>query len=336
MKATRKDVAKLAGVSTATVSYVLNKNRSVSEETAAKVRRAVDELNYKPDIIARSMTTNESMQLSIVLESLSNPFFGEIVHGFENAAVNRGYFVSLCTGFSRLDDYFDNMILRKVDGAFIAAMPSKFDMEKINKLVNNGIHVVVSGNTEANMRLVSSIENDHIRAMDDAMSYLYHLGHRNIAYISGLGREIKGDRRIEGYLGMVEKLGLPCGDQLLVEGKKPFSTDVDDGYALMSRLIESGRKFTAVICLNDLMAMGASNALQKCGYHIPDDVSLMGFDGISYSKYWNPPLTTMALRQYEFGAKAFDLLYSNIKNGTTSYYLNRLDLVIRESTAACR
>ena len=336
MRATRKDVAKLAGVSTATVSYVLNKNRNISEETAARVLKAVEELNYKPDLVARSMTTNESLQLSIVLESLSNPFFCEIVHGFEEEANKNGYFVSICTGFNKLDDYFENLILRKIDGVFITAMPYKFDVEKIHKLANNGVKIVVSGNVEANMKLVSSIENDHISAMNDAMEYLYRLGHRDIAYLSGLGRQMKYDRRIEGYLAMAEKLKLPCGDSLLFEGKAPYSTDMDDGYNLACRLLSSGRKFTAVICLNDLMAMGASNALQEHGRRIPEDVSLMGFDGISYSKYWNPPLTTMALQKFSFGAKAFELLYSNIKNGNTGFYLSKLQLVERQSTAPCR
>lgn len=209
MKSTRKDVAKLAGVSTATVSYVMNKNRSISKETTEKVLQAVETLNYKPDMIARSMTTNETMQLSIVLDSISNPFYGEIVHGFENAANANGYFVNICTGFNSLDEYFENFILRRIDGVFVAAMPFRFNVEKLYKLVENGIRVVVSGNVEADMKLVSSIENDHITAMDEAVTYLYGLGHRNIAYLSGLSRNLKYDRRIEGYLKTVESLSSP-------------------------------------------------------------------------------------------------------------------------------
>jgi DNA-binding LacI/PurR family transcriptional regulator len=298
--------------------------------------KAVEELNYKPDLIARSMTTNETMQLSVVLNDFSNPFYGEIVHGFENTANEHGYFVSICTGFNNLDDYFENYILRRIDGVFLTAMPYHFDVEKIYKLAKSGVKIVVSGNVDADLKIVSSLESDHMLAMSDAMQYLYNLGHRDIAFLCGLTREMKFDRRIAGYLSMVEKLHLPCGDSLLLEGKFPYSTDVDDGYKMACRLIEMGCNFTAVICLNDLMAMGASNAFQERGYRIPQDVSLIGFDEILYSKFWNPPLTTMAMQKFEFGAKAFDMLYTNIKNDTTSFYMNKLHLVERQSTAICR
>lgn len=336
MKSTRKDVAKLAGVSTATVSYVLNGTRAISQKTTEKVLKAVETLNYKPDMIARSMTTNETMQLSIVLDSISNPFYGEIVHGFENVANNNGYFVNICTGFNKLDDYFENFISRRIDGVFVAAMPSRFNVECLYRLVENGIKVVVSGNVEADIKLVSSIENDHITAMNEAVTYLYDLGHRNISYLSGLDRALKNDRRVEGYLNMVEKLKLPCKDSLLFEGKAPYDTGVEDGYRLACRLMDSGKEFTAVICLNDLMAMGASNAFQQHGYRIPEDISLMGFDDILFSSFWNPPLTTMALQKKAFGEKAFELLNMNIKNGNTGFYMNRLQLIQRKSTAPCR
>lgn len=336
MRATRKDVAKLAGVSTATVSYVLNQNRSVSKETEQKVLKAVADLNYQPDLIARSMTTNETMQLSIVLDNICNPFYGEIVHGFESAANENGYFVNICTGFNKIGNYFDNFISRRIDGVFVVAVPSRFDFKKVYQLVENGIKVVVSGNVEADMKAVSSIENDHISAMREAMTYLNSLGHRDIAYLSGLSRNSKFDRRIEGYLAMVGQLKLPCGDSLLFDSKGGSTTEVEDGYRLACRLMDSGRRFTAVICLNDLMAMGASNAFRERGVRIPEDVSLMGFDDIYYSGFWNPPLTTMALKKSQFGAKAFELLKTNIQSGITGFYMNKLQLVVRQSTAPCR
>ncbi len=106
MKVTRTDVAKLAGVSTATVSYVLNGSRSMSEKTRKLVLDAVEQLNYKPDMIARSMTKNETRQLSFMVNDATNPFYGEIIVGFENAAMERGYFVNICTGNKNINDYF--------------------------------------------------------------------------------------------------------------------------------------------------------------------------------------------------------------------------------------
>lgn len=332
MRVTRADVAKLAGVSTATVSYVLNGSRHMSEKTQKQVLDAVEQLNYKPDMIARSMTKNETMQLSFMVDNAANPFYGEIINGFENAAMERGYFVNLCTGNKNLNDYFDNYIARRVDGVFIAAIPYKFDMEKLYSLTENGIRVVVSGNTDVDLRRVNSIENDYVAAMNEAVRYLYGLGHRDIAYLSGLNREFRFDHRIAGYLAAVERYRLPCGEDLLIDGKAPYHSEISDGYALAKELLRSGRRFTAVICLNDLMAMGAISAFQEAGLRVPQDVSVMGFDDIIFSQAWHPGITTMGGARGNFGKKAFELLYANIQNGVTGYYMNQLELIVRGST----
>lgn len=336
MKPTRLDVAKLAGVSEATVSYVLNNKGKTSEETRQRVLAAVASLNYKPDMIARSMATNETMQLGIVLENLANPFFGEIVRGFESAANDRGYFVNICTGYNKLDDYFENFITRRLDGVFIVAIPPKFHMDEVYRLVEHGVRVIMSGNVEADLKRVSSIESDYVGAMDAAVGHLYGLGHRRIAFVSGLSRSHGFDLRAAGYRKALGRHGLDTGDSLLFDGAPPYTTDVDDGFRLTCRLIESGREFTAVICLNDLMAIGAIKACRRYGLRVPEDVSVMGFDDIPYAEVWEPPLTTMAVRKQLFGAKAFDLLYANIRQGSTGYYSNALRLVARESTARAR
>lgn len=336
MKATRVDVANLAGVSTATVSNVLNNPQKVKKDTAEKVMEAIHILDYSPNMIARSMSTKRSMQLGIVLENLSNPFFGDIVRGFENAANDKNYFVNICTGFNKLDNYFDNFITRNVDGVFVAALPYKFNVDKLYTLVEEGVKVVVSGNACVDFRKVSSIEMNYKDAMKKIMEYLYELGHRNIAYIGGLGRNMNYDLRIKAYLDMVNELGLSCGESLLVEGRAPYSTEMHDGYRYGKELLASGKMVTALICVNDLVALGAMKALKEYGYRIPQDVSVVGFDGIEFGKYWEPELTTMAMDKEKMGEKAFDMLYSNMINGNTSYYENNLNLVIGQSSGLCR
>ncbi|WP_409345569.1 LacI family DNA-binding transcriptional regulator [Paenibacillus sp. MBLB4367] len=336
MRVTRELVAKVAGVSTATVSYVLNNSRSVSEEARRKVLEAVKELKYTPDMIARSMVTNETKQLGIVLNEIINPFYGEIILGFENAAIEKGYFVNICTGYKNLDDYFDNFIARRVDGVFVVAIPYKFHMEKIYNLVDAGIKVVMSGNAEADIKKLSSIENDYVDAMHKAVEYLTGLGHRHIAYVSGLGKSQKFDRKIEGYLSAVHKWKLPCEDSLLIDGSAPYGTTIEDGYRLANRLIASGKPFTAVVCTNDMMALGAMNALKHAGLNVPEDVSVMGFDGIQIGGYWDPSLTTMAVPTVSLGERAFELLYTNLKKDNTGYFLNKLELIERNSTGACK
>lgn len=333
MRATRSDVAKLAGVSTATVSYVLNGSRHMSEKTRKRVLEAVEQLNYKPDMIARSMTKNETMQLSFMINNAANPFYGEIINGFENAAMERGYFVNLCTGNKNINDYFDNYVARRVDGVFIAAIPYKFDMEKLYSLTDNGIRVIVSGIVDVDLRRVNSIENDYVSAMDKAIRYLYELGHREIAYLSGLNRNSRFDLRADGYLTALEKYHLSCGEDLLLDGKPPYSTEIADGYRMANELLQSRRKFTAAICTNDLMAMGAISAFKEAGLRVPEDVSVMGFDDIIFSQAWRPGITTMGGAKSAFGRKAFELLYASIRHGTTGYYLNQLEVVKRASTA---
>jgi len=336
MKATRADVAKLAGVSTATVSYVLNGSRNMSDKTRKLVMDAVAQLNYKPDMIARCMTKNETMQLSLVINDITNPFFSEIVVGFETAAIEKGYFVNVCTGYKDINNYFDNYIARRIDGVFVVAVPHKFDLNKLYNLTENGIKVVVSGNIEADLKRVSSIENDYVAGMRTAVDYLRRLGHERIAYLSGLSRKHKFDRKIEGYLTAMRQQGLSCGEELLMEGKAPYSTGVEDGYAMARELAASGKPFSAVICTNDLMAMGAISAFEDVGLHVPQDVSVMGFDDILFSKVWRPAITSMAVSKNAFGRKAFELLYTNIKNGSTGYYLSQLELKPRASTGECK
>lgn len=331
MKATRMDVARLAGVSTATVSYVLNNKRKISEDTCRKVLAAVEQLQYKPDMIARSMATNQTMQLGIVLQSISNPFFGEIIHGFENAANAQGYFVNICTGFNKLDDYFENFIARRLDGVYISSIPTKFHMDKMYKLVEHGIPVVVSGNLLADHSRVSSLEHDYVPAMEELIDHLHRLGHRNIAFVSGLSRRTRYDLRAQGYLQALRRRGLE-GENLLFDGKPPYGTDVEDGWRITRRLLESGRPFTAVICTNDLMAIGAMKALQERSLRVPQDVSVAGFDDIPFSSIWTPSLTTMSFDKAAFGARACEMLLKGIQGGSTSALLTPLHLVARNSS----
>ncbi len=336
MHVTRADVARMAGVSTATVSNVLNSSGKVKKSTAEKVMKAVRALDYSPDMIARSMSTKRSMQLGIVLESLSNPFFGDIVKGFENAANQKDYFVNICTGFNKLDEYFDNFITRRVDGVFVAALPYKFNMDRIYNLVDKGIKVIVSGNVGADLEKVSSIENDYCKAMKEIMQYLYELGHTRIAYLAGFRKNMPYDLRIKGYLDMVRELDLPCGEDLLIEGNYPYTTGMQDGYEYARDIIASGKKFTAVICVNDLVALGAIKALKENGYKVPEDVSVVGFDGIEFGKYWEPELTTMSLDKIRFGEKAFEILYGDMAGKGTASYELAVELIVRKSTARCR
>ncbi len=333
---TRADVARLAGVSTATVSYVLNHTKHISPETTKRVMDAVRELDYRPDFVARSLSQRQTKQLAIFMDDATNPLYGEIIRSFEECASEKGYFVSICASQRRFQEYFDNAISRRLDGLFIMAPPRHYGAETLRRVAGRGIRVITSGYYDVDREQCSSIENDFVSAMRKGMLHLYDRGHRDIAFLTGLTSSMQSDMRIRGYVAMLESLRLACGTDLLVEGSPDFSTSMDDGYALARRLMERGKPFTAVICVNDLTAIGAYTAFTRAGLRIPEDVAVMGFDDIAFSKFTNPPLTTFAIDKRDFGARAFRMLYDSIQNGKTTHYVNPLTFIERQSTAVWR
>jgi len=331
----RSDVAKLAGVSTATVSHVLNETRYVSQDTKKKVLLAVENLKYEPDMIARSMKVKETKQLGIIVANLLNPYFCEIVHGFERAAREAGYFVNLCAERINLNEYYKQFVSRRLDGIFCLGVPSNFYLDHLYELVNVGTKIVMGGHVD-DMEMISVVDTDYVSGMEQAVAYLYDLGHRGIAYLSGVDPRTMTERRAEGYLGALHARGLDCGERLLVSSSPPYMSTIQNGYNLTEQLMNRGAPFTAVICMNDLMAMGAMNALRERGYRTPEDVSVMGFDDSPFTQAWNPPITTMGAPKREIGTRAFDLLYANIRKGIIGYYRAELTLTVRASTGPVR
>ncbi|MDY0288220.1 MAG: LacI family DNA-binding transcriptional regulator [Sphaerochaeta sp.] len=335
-RVTREDVAKLAGVSTATVSYVLNKSIKVKPSTQEKVLSAVKELDYRPDPIARSMVTKQTMQLSIVLNNIANPIYSDMILGFEKQALEKGYFVNICTGQSNIDEYFDDFVSRRIDGVFIEALPEKYHIEKVYKLVDAGIKVIMFGHGGVDLRKVSSVENDYIYTLEKAVEHLWGLGHREIAYLSGLSEDQGYDLRVQGYKKAMERLTASTSHELCLCSPGVTNTDIADGRRMAHSLLESGKPFSAVITTNDLMAIGAMQQFQESGFSVPDDVSVLGIDGASFGEIVTPRLTTMKSDYYQIGAKAFELLFNSIKEDTKGFYQNHPHLVVRGSTAKKR
>lgn len=332
MKATRSDVAKLAGVSTATVSNVINNGHMVKDETAERVWAAIEKLNYRPNMVARSLTTQRTMQIGVLLEDIHNPFYGEIVKYIEAAANRHGYFVNICVTSDNFDNYFDSFISRSLDGVFVAALPSQFNMEKLNVLLESGIKLVTSGNLDVDTSRISTIEHNYEVAMAEAIDYLVGLGHKDIVYLNGLDANSYNDTRYTTYATHMEELGLPVN---FLGGVYPYRTDVTSGYEQTMRLLEQGSHFTAIICCNDMMAIGAMRALSEQGMKVPDDVSVMGFDGVLIGKYQQPSLTTMAVDAKAFGENIFGLLNNSINKDQIDHLSSHLTLLERESTGKC-
>ena len=330
MKVTRSDVARAAGVAPATVSYVLNNSRQISEKTRQKVMDAVEALNYQPDLIARGLVTNQTMQLALILSDIGNPFYGEIARAFEQSALEKGYFVSICSGEGNLDHYLENLVRRHVDGAVIFANPTHYQMENVKKLVDNDIKVVISGNQVPDQ--IASIENDYVSGMEQALTHLTESGHRRIAYFSCFGNQVQYDTRIDGFKRAANKLGLHQSDILLVEGKSPYYSDLETGKEMAQEIIRQGMPVTAAVCTNDLMALGAIQEFHQSGIKVPEDISVIGCDDIMLASAMIPSLTTIGIDKEKLGRDAFALLYRQIKTGEIKHEKVTVELKVRSTT----
>ena len=342
MRITRADVAREANVSTATVSYVLNHQHNLPAETCRRVMEAVNKLGYQPDMIAKSMVTNKTHQLAIVMDSLLNPYDGEIALGFENAAVKKGYFINICSGQHNLDAYFDSFISRRLDGIMLLALPDKFHIEKLYKLIDAGIRIVMEERKDVDVSRISLIDDNYYEGMRFACEYLYGLGHRQIVYLDAVNGT--NDFRAGGYVNQRRRAFLEQQEKHLgakdetcvVNSPVESAYNIEIGRAAAQKLIASGRTFTAVICTSDIEAIGAIQALKAAGYRVPQDVSVVGFDHNFYAQSWTPTVTSVYHDKVKFGETAFDILNNNIENNITGFYKADVMLFEGESTAPPR
>lgn len=333
--ATRADVARLAEVSVATVSYVLNNSVRLPEATRRRVFEAAEKLNYRPNHVARSLATRRTMQLAIVLNNISNPIYADLIRGFEREAIAQGYFVTICTGSHNVDDYFDNFAARGMDGLFVEVLPGRYHRERLRAVLHAGIPVVVFGDAGIGGNLVSVIENDYAAAMRQAVGHLVALGHSRICYVSGLAVSHRQDGRIRHFRAAVHA-ELGEADAMVVAPSASTPTNVSDGENLTAVALERHPDTTAIICTNDLMAMGAIRAARTAGRRVPEDLSIVGIDNAWVSEFSSPPLTTLAADYTSTGAEAFALLHADIVRGERLHRVRPLELLVRESTAPLR
>ena len=334
MKVTRKDIAKMAGVSTATVSYVINGSNRVGEETRERVQRIIEEYNYRPDLIARAMSTRSTMQIALLVNDLFNNFFAEIVTEFEKAAIQQGYCVNICTSDRSISNYIDSFVTRRMDGVFCMVSPTRIDLQKLYALRQDDIPVLISGSSTADRSRVSLIELDYAQGMLIALEYLKGCGHRRIAYLSAFPQDFECDNRLKMFLKYYDQI-FPTDEKLLITGDYPFPSTVDAGYDLAKRLIDRGSPFTAVITTNDSMAIGCIEALQKHGFRVPEDVSVMGFDNIPIGKHVAVPLTTVGFDKYRFANDAFSMLHRAMTTGELSEKKEPVYITERKSVTLC-
>jgi DNA-binding LacI/PurR family transcriptional regulator len=324
-----REVAKRAGVSPATVSRVLNKTHYISAETKRRVMEVVGQLRYFKNVHARRLATGQSDLFGLVISEIANPYFAEIIRGFQAAAWDRGFDVLLCN--TQYDEARTKSILRKLiesDVRGVAVMTSSIDKSATSELISAGIGVVFCNATPA-QRLVSTISIDYQRGISQAIEHVANLGHRRAAVIAG-----PDDNRT----AIMIREALVTG--LTERAMRPFpvissSYGVDAGASAVRAILSAEQAPTVVFCGSDLIAMGAMSALEEVGVKIPTDVSVVGIDDISFACLARPPLTTIRVPRERVGTVAFEALDKmlRLKRRKGADHYVETELVVRKSTA---
>jgi len=311
--ATIRKVADLAGVSTATVSHVINDTRSVSALLTARVLDAMEQLDYQPDIIARSLRRRETLTLGLIVPSVEIPFFARVASNVEAAANDAGYSVILCnTGWSlpREVHYLNNLLARRVDGLLCISLA--MSAEHIAPLLRRRTPVVVFERTMPGVE-VDAVEIDNFQGAFDATDHLLGLGHWRIGCITGLANSNLNQQRIAGYQHALARRSIPFDPVLLRTGDYTPAAGVRESLDLLRQ----PEPPTAIFACNDLMAMGVMQAVQERGLRIPADMAVIGFDGLALTEHCSPPLSTVEQPVAEMSAAAIALLLDRIKGGSS-------------------
>jgi DNA-binding LacI/PurR family transcriptional regulator len=303
MALTIRDVAKEAGVSTATVSNVLNGTGKVGRETHRLVVSAVKRLRYIPDAHARHLASHDRRTLGIIVSDIENPFFPELVKGFEVRAQHLGYDTILSdTNYDprRTHRAAERMMQHRVRG--VAIMTSEISLHLIHELASRKIAVTFLDLAPAR-GYMSSLRIDYASGVDQIVKHLYQLGHRRIAFVAGLPDLKSNVARLEAYQDSMRVLGLESGPVL------PGDLRFEGGLAAGLAAARLSPRPTAIIAVNDLTAVGVVKGLMKAGYHVPDDISVTGFDNTRLAEYSNPSLTTVDIHRQTLGHIAADALH---------------------------
>jgi LacI family transcriptional regulator len=331
--ATMNDVARVAEVSIATVSHVINGTRFVSPERADRVHAAMRELDYTPDATARSLRMGRTNTLGVVIPDNTNPFFAELARWIEEAGFDAGYVTILGNSGERSDrerQYITTLLSKRVDGLIIA--PWRKPTAAITRVLRKAPIPIVVIDRHDVLRSADSVLYDDVGGGRQAGEHLLELGHTEIAAISGPPDPGHDPGRLEGFRAALGDDGVELPDDAIVASDYHFA----GGRAATAQLLARGTRFTALFAANDLMAAGAIRELTGHGLSVPGDVSVIGFDDAPLAEMTSPALTTVRQPVQAMGDKAVALLLARVTGaaaGAGRRHVLPTSLVVRESTA---
>lgn len=326
-----RTVAKKAGVSIATVSRCFNNPEKVSKKTARKVKDAIDEVGYSPNMMARNFRATKSYQIVVLVPQFTNLFFSLVIRSIQNTATKYGYNVLLgeTNNSKELEREYVKLVETRQAEGIVQLRTYSEDDEPLSTASN--IHVVSACGAQYSPYL--SVKMDHIKASKTMVNYLISLGHKKIGCILSSSDNQHTHDRFEGYKDAMEQAGLEIDDTQLYQGD--FS--IESGYEAGNYFANLAERPTAVFCMNDDMAIGAIKAWKEHGIRVPEDISITGYDDLTFASYSDPSLTTIRQPTEEMGRKAVELLMQQIEgkvNNTQSLTLKH-ELVVRDSVKPC-
>jgi DNA-binding LacI/PurR family transcriptional regulator len=326
-----RDVARRAGVSISTVSRVTNGKGTVNREMAERVWRAVRELNYQPDPQARALVSGRSHIIGLMVTEITNPFFPELIQRFEQLAVESGYEVLLAStpnDPASIAMSVRRVLQRKVDG--VAVMMFGREAPVLEELASHRVPLVVMDGAPA-FPHIDAVRVNYGEGIRQAVTHLAELGHDSIAFVSGPLEQASARLRREAFEKAMRSCHLLRTD-LIVEGDHTL----EGGISAMSQLLARQHPPTAVVCSNDLTAIGVLHCLFEAGKRAPGDLSVIGFDDVHIAQFMLPPLTTVRMSCAKIAQVAFSTLRHRIEAGSTRHTVQPVEtqLIIRQTTGA--
>ena len=328
MSVTIKDIARICNVSYATVSRAINNDKEINKNTRDKIIKIAKSLGYSPNAIARGLVMKRTCLLGLVVPDISSPYWSEVAKGVESYANEKDYQVLLCdSDWSEAKEilYRETLIEKRVDGIIIGPSSSL----TINIFANLKIpRVFVEINPQ--IKDCDYVITDNIKGAFNATKYLINLGHKDIAFIVEKEDIITHRERLEGYRNALVKYNIEESKSLIIRSS---SNDINGGLNATENFLKNNIKFTAIFASNDMIALGAMEALDNNLIKVPEDVSVMGFDDILFSSLPRISLTSISQPKYEIGRSAAMLLIDRIKskNIKTKKIKLKPQLIIRKT-----
>jgi LacI family transcriptional regulator len=337
---TQVDVARLAGVSRATVSYVLNGQTSgrvpISEETRKRVLEAIAELNYVPDARAQALRSGATKTVGLIIPDIHNPHFWEVADGVEQAASAVGYHILLSSippEREYAEEVFQDLSHRRIDGLIMVPSfiyRSAEAQKTLAGLLERGVPVVgMMAEHGAAHYNIDRVISDYRSATLEIMQHLISLGHRRIGFIYGIAMPDLGNDRLQSYRESLEAAGIPADPTLVVQ----CGSNIEDSYQAALQLLDLPERPTAILAINDFLAIGVIRAINDRGLRIPQNISVFGYDDIPLSKYLVPRLSTASKDGDLMGREAMRLLLARLEQPDLPRQEVRLParVILRES-----